>query len=155
MKEKVIVDDGTYFATCSMNTSFLPKVIPAFYQLYMNFMGVDRFDDIWSGILLKKITDHLGDRVCLGEPMAYHDKRYRDIFKDLKKELDGIIINEFLWKMIDKIELDGKTYWDSYSSLIGCLEKLVKQLQNALHEKFMQTQIAKMKIWLKTLDKID
>jgi hypothetical protein len=27
-REKVIVDKGTYFAVCSMNTSFVPKVIP-------------------------------------------------------------------------------------------------------------------------------
>lgn len=154
-RRKVVVDKGTYFAICSMNTSFLSKIIPAFYQLHMNFMGIDRYDDIWSGMLLKKIADHLGDGVCLGEPIAYHEKRSRDVFKDLKKELDGMIINEFLWKMIDEIELDGETYWDSYSSLIDCLEKLVKQLQNALHKKFMQIQIAKMKTWLKILDKID
>lgn len=49
-REKVIVGRGMYFAVCSMNTSFLPKIIPAFYQLYMNNMGIDRFDDIWSGI---------------------------------------------------------------------------------------------------------
>lgn len=53
-REKVIVGKGTYLAVCSMNTSFTPEIIPAFYQLYMNFMGVDRFDDIWSGIFLKK-----------------------------------------------------------------------------------------------------
>lgn len=153
-KRKVIVDEGTYFAICSMNTSFLPKIIPAFYQLYMNVIGVDRFDDIWSGIFIKKIMDHLGHKVCLGEPLIYHDKRPRDVFKDLKKELEGIIINEFLWKMIDKIELDGETYWDSYSSLTDCLEKLVKPLPNALHKKFMQIQIAKMKTWLKIIDKI-
>jgi hypothetical protein len=62
-REKVVVGRGTYFAICSMNLSFVSKIIPAFYQLYMKHMGVDRFDDIWSGIFLKKIADHLGDRV--------------------------------------------------------------------------------------------
>jgi hypothetical protein len=51
-----------------MNTSFVSKIIPAFYQLYMKHMGVDRFNDIWSGIFLKKIVDHLGDNISLGTP---------------------------------------------------------------------------------------
>ena len=62
-KEKVIVGAKTYFAVCSMNTSFKRKAVPAMYQLYMNTMGVDRFDDIWSGVFVKRIADYLGDRV--------------------------------------------------------------------------------------------
>jgi hypothetical protein len=67
-REKVVVGGGTYFTLCSMNTSFVSKIIPAFYQLYMKHMGVDRFNDIWSGIFLKKIVDHLGDNISLGTP---------------------------------------------------------------------------------------
>lgn len=153
-RNKIIVDKGTYFALCSMNTAFLPRIVPAFYQLYMNFMGVDRFDDIWSGIFFKKIADHLGDKICLGEPIVYHDKRPRDVFKDLKKELEGMIINEALWKMLDEVELDGKTYWDSYYSLAHDLEKKVEKLQNSMRQKFMLAQIKKMKLWLKIIDRI-
>jgi hypothetical protein len=153
-RDKVIVDRGTYFAICSMNTSFVPKIIPAFYQLYMNFMGIDRFDDIWSGIFLKKIADHLGDRICLGRPLIYHDKRPRSVFDDLKKELEGMIINEILWKIVDSLNLEGKTYWDSYSSLIQGLEKNLSKLQNKLHQKFLSVQTQKMLLWLKIIDKI-
>jgi len=153
-RNKVIVDKGTYFAICSMNTSFVPKIIPAFYQLYMNFMGIDRFDDIWSGIFLKKIADHLGDRISLGGPLVYHDKRPRNVFNDLKKELEGMIINEILWKIVDSLNLEGITYWDSYNSLIQGLEKNLLKLQDKLHQKFLSVQIQKMSIWLKIIDKI-
>ncbi len=122
-REKVVVGEGTYFAVCSMNTSFVSKIIPAFYQLYMKSMGVDRFDDIWSGIFLKKIADHLGERVCLGKPLVYHDKRPRSVFKDLRSELEGIVMNETLWKIVDSSELDGKDYYTCYQALTDSLKR--------------------------------
>ena len=153
-RNKVIVGKGTYFAVCSMNTSFVPKIIPAFYQLYMNFMGIDRFDDIWSGIFLKKVADHLGHKFCLGTPLVYHNKRLRNIFRDLKRELEGMIINEKLWMIIDGLELDGKTYWDSYYSLMDGLEENITSFQSLFHQKFMSIQVEKMKLWLETIDKL-
>jgi len=122
-REKVVVSKGTYFAVCSMNTAFLRKCIPAFYQLYMNVFGIDRFDDIWSGIFLKKIADHLGDSICLGKPLVYHDKRPRNIFKDLKSELEGMAINEVLWRIVDSLELNGKDYYTCYQELADDLER--------------------------------
>lgn len=153
-RDKVIVSKGTYFALCSMNTAFLPKIIPAFYQLYMNFLGVDRFDDIWSGIFLKKIVDHVGDNVSLGEPVVHHAKRARDTFKDLRKELEGMRINEALWKMVDGTQLDGKTYWDLYHSLTHSLAENFLKLQNSANRKFMLTQIERMMLWLEIIDKL-
>jgi len=136
-REKVIVGEGTYFAICSMNTAFRRKVIPAFYQLYMNFMSIDRFDDIWSGLFLKKIADHLGDKICLGAPIVYHDKRPRSIFKDLKSELEGIIINEILWKVVDSLQLNGKDYYSCYQELADGLERNLDMFTENFHRKFM------------------
>jgi len=153
-RNKIIVDYGTYFAVCSMNTSFLPRIIPAFYQLYMNCMGIDRFDDIWSGIFLKKITDHLGDGVSLGSPPIYHNKRPRNVFRDLKKELEGMAINEFLWRIVDSIELTGENYYDCYRELIDGLEKCINRFNEKLHRDFIELQTRKMKLWLEIIDKI-
>jgi hypothetical protein len=154
-KNKIIVDEGNYFAICSMNTSFSPEIVPAFYQLYMGFLGIDRFDDIWSGIFLKKIIDHLGYDVCLGKPLVYHEKRPRDTFKDLKKELDGIIINETLWKIVDTLEIEGKDYWDSYNSLAHSLKDNIVKIQNTVYQKIMLMQIKKMKLWLDVIGRIE
>ena len=154
-KEKIIIGKGTYFALCSMNTAFKPKIVPAFYQLYMNFMGTDRFDDIWSGLFFKKVADHLGERVSIGRPLVYHDKRPRDTFNDLKKELEGMIINEKLWIIVDEMEIDGKTYFDAYLSLIDCLSHQVTQaFSNMMHQKFIGMQLKKMTLWSKIIDKL-
>jgi hypothetical protein len=155
-RDKIIVDKGTYFPVCSMNTAFLCEVAPAFYQLYSNFMGIDRFDDIWSGVFIKKIADHLGRRVSLGSPLVDHRKRPRDTLKDLRKELEGMIINEKLWTLVDQIELEGSTYWDTYNSLVQELGKRIPQtFAEPLHRDFLEIQLKKMKLWLKIIDQLD
>jgi len=152
-REKIVVGRGTYFAVCSMNTAFLPEVVPAFYQLYNNFMGIDRFDDIWSGIFLKKIADHLGKKVCLGIPVVDHRKRPRDTFKDLRKEFEGMIMNEKLWMLVDEAEIDGTTYSEAYNSLICELEKkIAKAFSERSHQKFLKVQLQKMRLWLRITD---
>jgi len=152
-RSKVIAGKKTYFAVCSMNTSFAPKIIPAFYQLYMNFMNINRFDDIWSGILLKKIADDMDEKICLGKPLLYHNKRPRNVFKDLGEEANGMRLNEELWKIVDSLELEGTSYQDSYNSLT---EKMKKQIANLdpIFKKFMTKQIEKMKLWLEITDKL-
>ena len=152
-RDKVIVDKGTYFAVCSMNTAFEPKVVPAFYQLYMNTMGIDRFDDIWSGIFLKRAADHLGDKVCLGRPVGVHDKRPRSIFKDLKKEMDGMIMNEAVWKIVDD-DISGSSYSDTYLSLTDLLEKGAKKLADKTYQKFLELQAEKMRLWVEVVNNL-
>lgn len=152
-EEKVVVGKGTYFAVCSMNTSFLPKVVPAFYQLYMNTMGIDRFDDIWSGIFLKRAADHLGDRVCLGKPAGTHDKRPRSVFKDLRKEMDGMIMNESVWELVDT-DITGGSYSDAYLSMAELLSRGAKRFQDENQRRFLELQVEKMRLWVETVDRL-
>ncbi|UCC33242.1 MAG: hypothetical protein JSW53_05600, partial [Candidatus Bathyarchaeota archaeon] len=152
---KVIVGRGTYFAVCSMNTSFRTQVVPAFYQLYMNTQGIDRFDDIWSGIFLKRITDHLGEKICIGEPLGSHLKRSRSVFNDLRKELGGLIINEILWRIVDEAELSSKSFSDCYLELSEYLsENLNRQIKEPAYVKFMRLQTQKMRTWVKAIDRL-
>jgi len=152
-REKIVVEKGGFLAVCSMNTAFLPEIVPAFYQLYNNSMGIDRFDDIWSGTFLKKILDHLGKKICLGAPLVYHRKRPRDTFKDLAKELEGMMINEKLWRLVDEAEIGGATYCEAYNSLTQELEKKVpRTFTEPRHQRFLKLQIKKMKLWLKVTD---
>jgi len=154
-REKVLVGEGTYFAVCSMNTSFKTQVIPAFYQLYMNIHGIDRFDDIWSGIFAKRIADHLGEKTCIGKPLGSHIKRSRNVFNDLRKELGGIVINERLWRIVDEAELSSKSFADCYLELSEHLSKsLNKQIKEPAYVKFMRLQTQKMRTWIKAIDKL-
>jgi hypothetical protein len=154
-RKKVTVEVGTYFAVCSMNTAFKTRVIPAFYQLYMNPKSIDRFDDIWSGIFLKKIADHLEEKMCIGEPLGSHIKRSRNALNDLRKELGGIIINEKLWRIVDEAKLSSKNFADCYLELSEYLDdSLNEQIKEPAYVKFLRLQTEKMRTWIEAIDKL-
>lgn len=151
---RLLLEKGTYIALCSMNTAFRAKIVPGFYQLYMKQYGIDRFDDIWSGIFLKKIADHLGDNISLGAPLAFHDKRPRDVHQDIDAEMHGIAINETLWRIVDSLELSGRDYYQCYDNLVTGLEDRLGLFSDPLHNKFMRLQVEKQRLWLDVVDKI-
>lgn len=64
----------------------------------------DRFGDIWCGIIMKKVCDHLGLAVSSGTPYIRHD-RASDPFVNLIKEANGLRVNEYFWERIDAISL--------------------------------------------------
>jgi hypothetical protein len=96
-----VVPPGMAFPLCAMNVCYHRSVIPAAYNLLMGLeaTGLDRFDDIWSGLLLKRVLDYMGWYATTGEPFVRHIKR-SDYFTNLRKEALGIHIHEHLWDYI-------------------------------------------------------
>ena len=105
-----------------MNVAFSRKITPLMYMLLMgydyklNYFGFERFDDIWAGIIAKKVMDHLGLGVISGSPILEHQKASNP-FDNLKKEAVGIKYNEFFWKIIDEIKLTKSSILDSYKEI--------------------------------------
>ncbi len=98
---------GQYAPLCGMNLCIRREALPLFYY---PLMGQDqpyrRFDDIWAGIIAKKLCDHLGWHVSLGEPFIEH-RRASDAQVNLAKEAPGMEANETLWEVVDGIPLSG------------------------------------------------
>ena len=101
-----VVAEGSYLTVCSMNLAFRREVVPAFYQLPMddNRWDVGRFDDIWSGLFLKRACDVLGKQVYNGGPLCEHNKAPRSTFDDLTNEVAGLELNEHVWEVVDGVE---------------------------------------------------
>ena len=114
-----VASEGDYLTVCSMNLAFEREVIPAFYQLPMdeNEWDVGRFDDIWSGVFLKRACDVLGKQIYNGYPLCEHNKAPRSTFDDLTNEVAGLELNEHLWEIIDDIGADA----DSYAGVFGAM----------------------------------
>lgn len=74
-EQDFVAGAGQYLTVCSMNLAFKREVIPAFYQLPMddNQWDVGRFDDIWSGVFLKRAADVLGKQIYNGAPLCEHN----------------------------------------------------------------------------------
>ncbi|WP_135852439.1 alpha-1 4-glucan-protein synthase [Halorussus salinus] len=110
--EDFVAARGNYLTVCSMNLAFEREVVPAFYQLPMddNRWDVGRFDDIWSGVFLKRACDVLGKRIYNGAPLCEHNKAPRSTFGDLNNEVPGLELNEHLWEVVDDTAADADSY---------------------------------------------
>ena len=107
-----VVAPGNYLTVCSMNLAFRREVVPAFYQMPMddNEWDVGRFDDIWSGLFLKRACDVLGKQVYNGRPLCEHNKAPRSTFSDLTNEVHGLELNEHIWEVVDDAGADADSY---------------------------------------------
>jgi len=114
-----VAAEGNYLTVCSMNLAFEREVIPAFYQLPMddNQWSVGRFDDIWSGVFLKRACDVLGKQIYNGYPLCEHNKAARSTFDDLTNEVAGLELNEHLWELIDDAGADAESYADVFEAM--------------------------------------
>ncbi|WP_435363799.1 alpha-1 4-glucan-protein synthase [Haloarchaeobius sp. DYHT-AS-18] len=112
-----------YLTVCSMNLAFRREVVPAFYQTPMddNPWEVGRFDDIWSGVFLKRACDVLGGRILNGFPLCEHNKAPRSTFDDLHNEVAGLELNEHFWEVVDPVGDDADTYAEVMDAMATAL----------------------------------
>jgi reversibly glycosylated polypeptide/UDP-arabinopyranose mutase len=131
-----IVPNGQYFPMCGMNVMWKREATVLMYHLLMGHwqdpkqydhpqlvdagmskyqltkLPFDRFGDIWCGIIMKKIADVKRLQVSSGMPYIRHE-RASNPFTNLKKEANGIEVNEKFWEYVDKaqispgLDLDG------------------------------------------------
>ncbi len=150
-----IVPAGAYHPFCGMNAIWRREAMVLSYHLLMGRviesrgfpedlvqLPFDRFGDIWCGILQKKVCDHLGWAVSTGTPYIHHD-RASSPFTNLRKEANGIEVNEWFWQKVDAIKLpQGKTAAE-------CYDWIGSEVMNfgGEHEKYWADLGAAMKIW--------
>jgi hypothetical protein len=150
-----VAAEGDYLTVCSMNLAFEREVIPAFYQLPMddNQWDVGRFDDIWSGVFLKRACDVLGKQIYNGFPLCEHNKAPRSTFDDLHNEVAGLELNEHVWELIDGVGSDA----DSYA---GVFEAMGQRLADGDFEEYQNGAFFNhvgeyMLDWLDCLDQLE
>ncbi|WP_152041422.1 alpha-1 4-glucan-protein synthase [Salinigranum salinum] len=147
-----VTEPGQYLTVCSMNLAFRREVVPAFYQLPMddNEWDVGRFDDIWSGVFLKRAADLLGHDVLTGYPLCEHNKAPRPTFDDLNNEVPGLELNEHLWEYVDEVGEGAETYAGAFESMADRLaEGDFSSLNNGA---FLNHVGDYMRDWLDCLD---
>lgn len=123
--ENFTVALGDYTTVCSMNLGVRRELIPGFYQFKMddNDWGIGRFDDIWSGVVAKKILDSMNKSIINGKPLCIHNKAPRSTFKDLRSEVAGLEKNETFYCAFDGLSLEG----DMYQRAESMARKLTQQ----------------------------
>jgi hypothetical protein len=107
---------GKGITVSSMNVAFTPEILRVYYQP----VNWTRHDDIWSGLIVKRILDACGWYIGYGDPIVRHNKFPRNIWEDNKKEANGHEINEQMWDELQKIKLEG-SIWDMYKTIANKL----------------------------------
>ncbi len=128
-----VIPPGMCFTLCAMNVCYHRNAIPAAYNLLMGLdtVGFDRFDDIWSGLLLKRIADHLGFYITNGVPFVRHAKASNP-FVNLRKEALGIHLHEYFWHYVATAPLnEAKTISDCYSFLADWVRRFPVEIPSA------------------------
>ena len=106
--ENRVIPHGEYFPFTGMNFCFKREVaILSYFPLMGDGQPYNRFDDIWFGIIFKKVCDHLNYYITAGRPFVKHEKA-SDPFVNLIKEAPGIKMNETFWEYIEKINLKSQ-----------------------------------------------
>lgn len=109
------IPKGVYYPMCSMNLAFKRKMLPYIYHAPW-YKGVNRFDDIFAGVMSKREIDKNGWAVVTGYAAVLHE-RASNVFKNLQDEALGIKLNETFW-MTDGNAEDHeyyKVYFDKYA----------------------------------------
>jgi hypothetical protein len=145
---------GQYLTVCSMNLAFRREVVPAFYQLPMddNPWDVGRFDDIWSGVFLKRACDVLGKQIYNGDPLCEHNKAPRSTFGDLNNEVPGLELNEHVWEIVDDAGEDADTYAEAFREMAAAMVAADPDYENA---DFLEYVGEHMHEWLDCLAELD
>ncbi|MEM3075753.1 MAG: hypothetical protein QW590_02930 [Candidatus Bilamarchaeaceae archaeon] len=152
-KGNFIVSPGNYLTVCSMNLAFKRQIIPVFYQLPMddNQWKIGRFDDIWSGIFLKRACDVLNKQIISGYPLCEHNKAPRSTFKDLNAEVPALELNEHLWQILEQDDYTETDYEKLYLHFADILESAKI---NCINADFFPYMAKKMRRWIECLNRL-
>lgn len=155
LKEKLLtISKDINLPVSIMNVGFLREVVPAYYQVPMNVdMGnqyhMDRFGDIWSGYILKRIIDIKGDLLTVGEPVVEHIKE-GNLNSEISKELYGHLISPIFYSTVDKAasKVDSSTYLDMYGQFASAFsEEVEKTKTNYIYNKYLKFLAKNMLLW--------
>ena len=136
---------GTWCPINTQNTSYSREIIPASFVP----PNVGRYDDIWSGYLLRKITDHMGDYVTYGRPLLYQERNIHNLWHDLENELNGNVYTDHLINCFNNIKLTKTSYLECYYELAEKLKDMISENRDVF-----ESVLDGMQIWVNSISKI-
>lgn len=143
---------GTWTPFNSQNTALARRVIPAYFLS----PKVGRYDDIWGSYVVKRIADHLDDRIVFGKPLVKQERNPHNYWRDLDAERYGHSLTLAFVEALSSIELRGTTYQKCYEELSEALpDNLLSGIFKEDEVEFLKGYFEGMKIWRDTFSKIE
>jgi hypothetical protein len=128
-KRNQVVPPNVQVPMCGMNLAFTRRAAPLMYfGLQGQGQPVGRFDDIWCGVIAKRICDHLGWSWTYGRPLVIHD-RASNPFRNLAKEAPGIVEHEQFLPFIADLRLNQTSLNDCFREIAEAIRSRYKPIQ--------------------------
>jgi hypothetical protein len=112
-----VIPVGRYFPFSDINFAFTTSALP---MMFLAPMGKGypfwRFEDVWMGVVLKKVCDHLGLAVRSGMPLVKHT-RASNVWANLRGEATALEFNEMFWQQVDSLVLTGRQVGDCMNEI--------------------------------------
>lgn len=118
-KHGLCVDNNLFAPTNSQNTAFIAGLAP----LFMVWVGVGRYDDIWASYFAQRIMRTLGYHVYYGPPFVYQERNTHHLWQNLRDEIWGMEYTTRFCNDLLAAELSG-------TSLLDKMEYLYEHLKN-------------------------
>jgi hypothetical protein len=120
------VPDGAAVTTCAMNFAFYREATPYCWQLTQVEGRYDRWHDIWSGLIQKRILDDLGLPMLVnGRASVIHD-RASDPHVNVRKERPGLDRHILLWEELQAARgFIGVT--DAFAERVGAGDRIWRE----------------------------
>lgn len=155
---RVMLAKNIFAPLNTANTAYSTKLLPCIYDTFQGApvgeLKLDRFGDIWCHLFVKKIVDAVGETITVGVPLVEHRREPRDTFIDFTKEFWGIIISQRLFKIIEDIHIESKTYFEAYDELIYNLKKVKLCPESSFITKYFNKLLKNMSRWLHIIEKL-
>lgn len=143
-EETATIPRWNFFPMCGMNLAWRVELTPAMYfGLFGPDYGFDCYDDIWAGVLAKRVLDHLGWAAVSGYPSVEH-RRQSDVYANLAKQAPGLAMNEHFWRVVRDIPLTAGTVAGCYRELIDGLPDVIDHEPSGWTARFIKAA----SIWL-------
>ena len=144
--DQFALDKNTWSPINTQNTAYSREIIPAAFVP----PNVGRYDDIWSGYLLRKISDHFDEYVSYGSPLLFQKRNVHNLWDDLNKELNGNIFTKHFIDVIKSIKFKKNSYIECYYELAEFLDSNISE-----NKKIFFGVTEGMKIWADSINKLD
>ena len=160
-RDILVLDPSTNCPFNTQNTAFHREILPAYYYVLMGEslggLKIDRYGDIWSSYLSRKVIDRMGGRVSFGTPLTIHRRHDHDLLKDLGQEYWGMMLTNSLVVILEQIHLTNNSYFENYKELSLKLEEKVSE-QNGLSKeikRYFYKICGNMRIWVDVCSALD
>ncbi len=141
---------NTWCTWNNQNTSTYDEVT----KIYFTPASVGRNSDIWTSLVICKISSHLGETVAFGNPVVRQDRNLHDLHKDIIDESGCNLHNENFINLLRSIELKKNNYFDCMNELIDKANEVLKYSDNNDFKKFTLNYFKEYKTWLEELSNI-